>query len=231
MSLINDLIYFDNPSIWHDFGGTSGGFAGITWQMMIWSIIVGLLVFVWLIYNIIMFKHKDGDPEPKDALKAGVFPHERGNVTIELTWTIAPLILVTWLTYISLAPLDYLWDVPEEDETDLVIEVTAAQWFWTFNYEDDYVKPSNFNACPSNIGCLEIPHGMIIRFNINAQDVLHAFYIVEIGIKQDAVPGLETLAWVDTNDVKPGKYSIYCTEYCGKTHSGMLADLYITEAE
>ena len=175
MSLINDLIYFDNPSIWHDFGGTSGGFAGITWQMMIWSIIVGLLVFVWLIYNIIMFKHKDGDPEPKDALKAGVFPHERGNVTIELTWTIAPLILVTWLTYISLAPLDYLWDVPEEDETDLVIEVTAAQWFWTFNYEDDYVKPSNFNACPSNIGCLEIPHGMIIRFNINAQDV-HCHY-------------------------------------------------------
>ena len=54
MSLINDLIYFDNPSLWNDFGGTSGGFAGLTWQMMIWSVIVGLLVFVWLGYNIIM---------------------------------------------------------------------------------------------------------------------------------------------------------------------------------
>jgi len=231
MSLINDLIFFDNPSLWDNFGGTSGGFAGLTWQMMIWSVIVGLLVFVWLGYNIIMFKHKDGDPEPKDALKAGVFPHERGDVKIELAWTIAPLILVIWLTFISLAPLNYLWDVPDEDETDLVVEVTSAQWYWSFSYDENYVKPSNFNACSSNINCLEIPHGSIIRFNINAQDVLHAFYIVEIGVKQDAVPGLETVAWVDTNDVSPGKYNIYCTEYCGKTHSGMLADLYITVGE
>ena len=58
MSLINDLIYFDNPSLWNDFGGTSGGFAGLTWQMMIWSVIVGLLVFVWLGYNIIMYQKK-----------------------------------------------------------------------------------------------------------------------------------------------------------------------------
>ncbi len=231
MSLINDLIYFDNPSLWDNFGGTSGGFGGVVWQMMIWSIIVAILVFVWLGYNLIMFKHKEGDPEPKDALKAGVFPHERGNVKIELAWTIAPLILVIWLTYISLAPLNYLWDVPDEDQTDLVVEVNAEQWYWSFTYEDGYVKPSNFNSCPSNIGCLEIPHGSIVRFNINAKDVLHAFYIVEIGVKQDAVPGIETLAWVDTNDVEPGKYRIYCTEYCGKTHSGMLADLYITVAQ
>ena len=48
MSLINDLIYFDNPTLWDDFGGTSGGLAGLTWQMMIWSVIVGLLVFVYV---------------------------------------------------------------------------------------------------------------------------------------------------------------------------------------
>ena len=64
-------------------------------------------------YNLIMFKHKEGDPEHEDALKAGVFPHERGDPKIEIAWTVAPLILVIWLTYISLAPLDYLWDVPD----------------------------------------------------------------------------------------------------------------------
>ena len=73
MSLLEDIIISDNPSIWHDFGGTSSGYAGITWQMMIWSIITGLLVFIWMAYNLIMFKHKEGDPEHKDALKAGVF--------------------------------------------------------------------------------------------------------------------------------------------------------------
>ena len=198
---------------------------------MIWSIIVGVLVFVWMTYNLIMFKHKEGDPEHKDALKVGVFPHERGDPRIEIAWTIAPLILVIWLTYISLAPLNYLWDVPDEEETDLVVEVVAGQWYWSFSYEDDYVVPSNFDKCSTNVNCVEVPHGSIIRFNINALDVLHAFYIVEIGVKQDAVPGIETLAWVDTSDVSPGEYNIYCAEYCGNSHSEMLAKLYITVAE
>ncbi|SVC75253.1 uncharacterized protein METZ01_LOCUS328107, partial [marine metagenome] len=105
MSLINDLIYFDNPTIWDNFGGTSSGYGGLTWQMFIWSVLVGILVIAWLAYNLVFFRHKKGDPEPKDGLKVGVFPSERGNVKIELAWTIAPLILVIWLTFLSLAPL------------------------------------------------------------------------------------------------------------------------------
>ena len=242
MSLLEDLIFFDNPSIWNNFGGTSSGFGGIVWQMFIWSVIVGLLVIAWLFYNLVYFRRNDGDPDPKDALKAGVFPHERGNTTIELAWTIAPLILVTWLTIISLAPLNYLWDVPEEDETDLTIEVLAVQWQWIFEMPSNYTMPSEFTKCggvyqegnpmqnmPITYNCLEIPHNSIIRFNINSEDVLHAFYIVEIGIKQDVVPNLQTLAWLDTATVSPGEYNIYCAELCGRSHSQMLAKLYITE--
>tara|TARA_B110000263_G_scaffold242445_1_gene247923 strand:- start:25 stop:717 length:693 start_codon:yes stop_codon:yes gene_type:complete len=228
--------------MWNNFGGTSSGFGGIVWQMFIWSVIVGLLVIAWLFYNLVYFRRNDGDPDPKDALKAGVFPHERGNTTIELAWTIAPLILVTWLTIISLAPLNYLWDVPEEDETDLTIEVLAVQWQWIFEMPSNYTMPSEFTKCggvdqegnpmqnmPITYNCLEIPHNSIIRFNINSEDVLHAFYIVEIGIKQDVVPNLQTLAWLDTGTVSPGEYNIYCAELCGRSHSQMLAKLYITE--
>ena len=74
-------------------------------------------------------------------------------------------------------------------------------------------------------------NGKMLDKNGNPTDVLHAFYIVEIGVKQDVVPGVETLAWVDTNDVEPGKYNIYCTEFCGDNHSKMLATLWITEVE
>ena len=126
MSTITDFIYFENPAIWDSFGGTSPGFGGLVWQMFIWSVVVGLLVFVWLMYNLVFFRHKEGDPEPKDALKAGVFPHERGDVKIELTWTIAPLILVSWLTFLSLAPLNYMWDIPDTEEADVTVEVTAG---------------------------------------------------------------------------------------------------------
>ena len=72
MSLPKDLIFFENPTIWNDFGGDYGGFGAVVWQMFIWSLIVGLLVAVWMIYNLIYFRHADGDPDHKDALKAGV---------------------------------------------------------------------------------------------------------------------------------------------------------------
>ena len=62
MSLINDLIYFDNPTIWDNFGGTSSGYGGLTWQMFIWSVLVGILVIAWLAYNLVFFRHKKGDP-------------------------------------------------------------------------------------------------------------------------------------------------------------------------
>ena len=62
MSLIGDLISFENPSVWNDFGGTSGGFLGVVWQMAIWSIIVAILVTGWMIYNLIYYIHTEGDP-------------------------------------------------------------------------------------------------------------------------------------------------------------------------
>ena len=71
----------------------------------------------------------------------------------------------------------------------------------------------------------------IIHFKITSQDVLHAFYLPDIGIKQDAVPNLETLAWLDSDTVNPGHYDLYCTEFCGDSHSKMLADIYLTEAQ
>ena len=244
MSLIGDLISFENPSVWNDFGGTSGGFAGVVWQMAIWSIIVAILVTGWMIYNLIYFRHTEGDPDHKDALKAGVFPHERGNAKIEIAWTIAPLILVSWLTFISLAPLDYLWDVDGQEE-DLTIEVEAGQWYWQFGtplcsekgnenswcVDGLYQQPPSLDKCKSNIDCLEIPHGAVVHFRLTSKDVLHAFNFPEIGIKQDVVPNLETLAWLDTNEVETGQYSLWCAEYCGDDHSKMDAAVYITEVQ
>ena len=122
-------------------------------------------------------------------------------------------------------------DVSDEDETGVTVEVSAAQWYWGFNYGYGYEKPEEFTKCSSNINCIEVPANSIIRFNITAQDVLHAFYLPEMGIKQDAVPGLDTVAWVDTSivEARDEPYSIYCTEYCGNSHSMMLAEIYVTE--
>ena len=75
---------------------------------------------------------------------------------------------------------------------------------------------------------------MANNIDVNVYDVVaEDFYFPEIGIKQDAVPGLNTVAWLDTSFVEPRDeaYEIYCTEYCGEQHSRMLAKVYITEVQ
>ena len=124
-----------------------------------------------------------------------------------------------------------MWDIPDNEEADVTVEVTAGSWYWGFEYANDYEKPDEFTKCSSNINCLEVPANSIIRFNVTSVDNLHAFYLPDMGIKQDAVPGLNTATWVDTSMVsaRDEPYRIYCTEYCGNSHSQMLAEIYVTE--
>tara|TARA_Y100000758_G_scaffold296521_1_gene255555 strand:+ start:168 stop:806 length:639 start_codon:yes stop_codon:yes gene_type:complete len=185
-------------------------------QFIIWSAIVGLLVFGWMLYA--FFRYRDDGEIPEDAPEAGVFPVERGSNQVEIIWTVGPLILVTWLTYVSLAPLDYYWDNPDHEDT-FVVQVTAQQWFWTFTYEDG----------TSTINELYVPANTDVVLELKALDVIHSFYIIELGVKEDIPPNVNTKTWFDTSLLEPGNYLIQCTEYCGENHSNMLATLIVEE--
>ena len=95
MSVISDLVYFDNPAIWDSFGGNSYGIGGLVWQMFIWSVIVGLLVITWLIYNLIFFRHKEGDPD-KGCIESWGFSMKGGRQN-RINMDYSSLILVSWL--------------------------------------------------------------------------------------------------------------------------------------
>ena len=69
----------------------------------------------------------------------------------------------------------------------------------------------------------------MVHFRLTSSDVLHAFNFPELGIKQDVVPNLDTLTWLDTKEFNAGHYSIWCAEYCGRDHAIMDADIFITE--
>ena len=111
-----------------------------TWNF--WSLVVGIFTFILLLYLVIRFREESPDDPKLDGIKPGVFPKERDNLTLELTWFIVPTILVLYLTFIAWQSMITVWVDPYSEELaeesfDITIE--AYQWGWNFYYHDEIV--------------------------------------------------------------------------------------------
>ncbi len=103
--------------------------------------------------------------------------------------------------------------LPPKDAMD--VYVTGKKWMWKFAYPGG----------PSAIDALRVPAGRPVRLLITSRDVIHSLFIPALRLKQDALPGRYTQTWFEAN--RPGRYEIFCAEYCGLSHSGMLAELVV----
>ncbi|HTE55184.1 MAG TPA: cytochrome c oxidase subunit II [Kofleriaceae bacterium] len=106
---------------------------------------------------------------------------------------------------------------PPEDS--LEVYVTAKQWMWSFAYP---------NGTGSN-GVLYVPVGQPVELIMTSRDVVHSFYVPEFRIKQDVVPGRSSTVWFEV--VRPGRYQVFCAEYCGISHSTMRAQVIALDGE
>jgi len=142
-----------------------------------------------------------------------------GNVWLEVTWVVLPTILVTWLFWVGYKGFVTIRTVPEGA---MVVQVTARQWSWSFNYPDEGVNATE----------MVVPVNTPVKVEITAppDDVLHSFFIPDFRVKEDAVPGKQTYLWFESN--RTGDFNIFCAEYCGKDHSQMISMLHVvTEDE
>jgi cytochrome c oxidase subunit 2 len=130
-----------------------------------------------------------------------------GSLLLEIIWTVIPVFIVLVMFYIGWKSFISIRQVPKEVMT---INVTARQWSWHFSYENG--KQS---------GVLRVPVGKPIKMLLTSMDVIHSFYIPAFRIKEDCVPKMQTYLWFTATEV--GTYDIFCTEYCGLGHSGMLS--------
>lgn len=159
------------------------------------------LIMVLMLYSVVVFKRKPGDEEDG--------PHVHGNTTLEITWTIVPLIIVIAL---GIWGSVMLIDITRANPDELAIEVTAQQWAWSFAY------PENEDV---TAGELVLPVGQPIVLNMESKDVLHNFWVVEFRVKQDVVPGRTT--YLRFTPTQEGEFTLRCAEICGLEHSRMLA--------
>ena len=133
------------------------------------------------------------------------------NNPLEITWTAIPLIIV--MVMFALGFKTYMnMDSPPANSYN--IHVIAQKWSWTFVYE---------NGAISNT--LYLPVNKPVKLNMTSKDVLHGFWIPDLSIQRDVVPGRVMTTWVEATH--PGKYVLQCAEYCGDGHSEMRANVVV----
>ncbi len=193
-------------------------------EFTMWAIIVGVFTFVWMFHHSLKYRSKDGSDNNVDNLTPGVFPKENDNLKMELAWTIVPFILIVYLTFISWGPLDEVWT---EDEDAHVVYITASQWNWNFdcgNLTADICDSSSTMDVEGRTNTvLSLKAGESYTFLMTSEDVIHAPFFVDWGLKEDTLPGMETAIYYTPGEDEIGTHLLLCTEYCGDDHGYMTA--------
>ena len=165
------------------------------------------LVVVFMLYTIVVFRKREGDETEGD--------HFEGNTVLEIAWTVIPLVLVVIFGYIGYVDLR---SVTREEENELVVNVTAFQWDWTFEYEGGVISQE-----------LLLPVDQPARMVMTSKDVNHAFWVPEFRVKQDLVHGHETV--VRFTPIETGEYTLRCAELCGLSHWSMRRNVRVVPAD
>lgn len=191
--------------------------------IMVVCLIIFVVVFGFMFYSIFAHRKSRGH-------KAATF-HE--STTIEIVWTAIPFLILVGMAIPSTATLLKMEDT--KSEADIVIKITGYQWKWRYEYPDHDVSFFSSLSTPRDQienkakkgdnyllevdNPMVIPVGKKVRFLVTANDVIHAWWVPQLGVKKDAIPGFLNETWTIAN--KPGTYRGQCAELCGKDHGYM----------
>jgi cytochrome c oxidase subunit 2 len=179
----------------------------VFWFTTVICIAVFAVVAAVIVYSVLKFR-----AAPDDDTDG---PPIHGHTGLEIWWTAIPAVLVTAISVVSaivLAQNDDAGDNP------LRIAVTGQQFAWRFEYPGEN---------PVTSGTLVLPLKQSVKLTLRSLDVIHSFWIPEMGQKSDAVPGIETTLVL--TPTRLGEYSLVCTELCGLGHATMRAPVRVVE--
>ena len=165
----------------------------------------GILTSVLVVYFAV--KYRTNDPLAVGAPITGSIP-------LELAWSIIPflisVVIFAWASQV-------FFDIYRPPDQTLDIYSTGKRWMWKFQHLDGKAE----------INELHVPVGRAVKVTFTSEDVLHSLYFPAFRTKADAIPGRYSTVWF--NATKVGEYPIYCAEYCGTRHSGMIGKVYVME--
>jgi cytochrome c oxidase subunit 2 len=191
---------------------------------------IGVVVFGAMIWSIIAFRKSKG------AVPDTTMVH---NTRVEVVWTIVPVII---LIAMAVPAARTLIEIEDTTKTDLNIKVTGFQWGWEYEYLDegvtyfshldrasDAARELNSGIDPASVPHyllnvdhpLVVPNGVKVRLLITGADVIHSWWVKDLGVKKDAIPGFVNEAWFRIDDGWTGMLRGNCAELCGRDHGFM----------
>ena len=179
------------------------GFGRITHEIFMliswWTLGIGIVVEGALLWVCFHFREKPGQPIPKQV---------HGHTVLEVSWTIA-FAIVLLIFAIPTIPVIFATQA-EPPATALRVDVSGRPGWWEFKYPDLKVVTANE---------LHLPAGQMVSFNLHAPDVIHSFWMPQLGGKRDVVPGRVNRITLTPDE--PGEFPGQCAEYCGMSHANM----------
>jgi cytochrome c oxidase subunit 2 len=180
----------------------------VYWFVTIICIVIFALVAGVSVYSVWKFRAAPDDEDDGSPI--------HGHTGLEVVWTAVPAALVTAISIYSGIVLVQVEKIPADHR---VIDVTAQQFAWSFNYPEAKITS----------GQLALPINQPVELTLTSKDVIHSFWVPEWRMKKDAVPGIETNVIV--TPTKLGTYTVICTELCGLGHATMRAKALVLTQE
>ena len=203
--------------------------------VMVICLVIFVAVFGVMFFSIL--KHR----KSKGAKSASF--HE--STAVEIAWTVVPLLIVVGM---ALPATRMVVEQKDTSGADITIKATGQQWKWGYDYlkgegegismystlttpqeQIDNLAPKSQTYLTEVDEPMVVPVDKKVRVVLTANDVIHAFYVPALGIKQDAVPGFVRDTWFRAE--RPGTYRGYCAELCGKNHAFMPIVVEVKSAE
>lgn len=162
-------------------------------------------ISIAILFFAVKYRRRSDDDRPAEI---------HGSLALELTWTLVPLGIVI-VMFVWGAKVFFHMNRPPDDA--MTVSVVGKRWMWKLQHPTGQRE----------INELHVPLNTPVKLIIGSEDVIHSVYVPAFRVKMDAVPGKTTTLWFTAT--KPGRYHLFCTEYCGQRHSGMIGWVEVME--
>ena len=194
---------FDNFPLWPT-GASSHAFHEDLLYLFLVAVCAATTLIIFVVVGIFAMKYRRRHGREATPI--------HGSLILEIGWSVIPLgifmVMFGWG-----AVLFFNMRTPPQDAAE--VYVVAKQWMWKLQHMEGQRE----------INELHVPVGRDIKLIMTSQDVIHSFYVPAFRLKQDVLPGRYTTMWFKAT--RPGTYHLFCAQYCGTMHSGMIGDVVV----